>query len=123
VVLDFQDARRGAATYDLASLLCDAYWDWSREAGRALTAPLQQELGWGHEALQEELNLSAIQGCFRALGHFGHHLVQGRKGHCAPAVPRTLRHLKAVFQHMNHQDGVLAVEHMQRLAEARFLKI
>ncbi|MBK6381745.1 MAG: phosphotransferase [Chitinophagaceae bacterium] len=39
VAIDFQDARRGAATYDLASLRYDAYWDWSKEAGRALSPP------------------------------------------------------------------------------------
>jgi hypothetical protein len=37
-------------------------------------------------------------------------------------VPRTLRHLKGHFQRMNHQDGVLACEHMLRLAEERLLK-
>jgi hypothetical protein len=122
VVLDFQDARRGAATYDLASLLYDAYWDWSKEAGRALLAPVQQELGWSHEALLEELNLSALQRNFKALGTFGHQLVHRKKAHFASAVPRTLRHVKGHFQRMNHQDGVLATEHMLRLAEEWLLK-
>jgi hypothetical protein len=122
VAIDFQDARRGAATYDLASLLYDAYWDWSKEAGRALMGPLQAELGWSHEALLEELNLSALQRSLKALGTFGHQLVHRRKAHFAPAVPRTLRHLRSHFQRMNHQDGVLASEHMLRLAEDRLLK-
>jgi aminoglycoside/choline kinase family phosphotransferase len=122
VAIDFQDARRGAATYDLASLRFDAYWDWSREAARALLGPLQQELGWSHEALLEELNLSAVQRNLKALGTFGHQLVHRRKAHFAPAVPRTLRHLRGHFQRMNHQDGVLAAEHMLRLAEERLLK-
>ncbi|BDU70747.1 phosphotransferase [Geothrix oryzae] len=122
VVIDFQDARRGAATYDLASILYDGYWDWSREAGRLLVGPLQNELGWNHEALLEELNLSALQRNLKALGTFGHQLVHRRKAHFAPAVPRTLRHLRSHFQRMNHQDGVLACEHMLRLAEERLLK-
>ena len=122
VVIDFQDARRGAATYDLASILYDGYWDWSREAGRALAGPLQQELGWNHEALLEELNLSALQRNLKALGTFGHQLVHRRKACFAPAIPRTLRHLKGHFQRMNHQDGVLASEHLLRLAEERLLK-
>jgi aminoglycoside/choline kinase family phosphotransferase len=122
VVIDFQDARRGAATYDLASLRFDAYWDWSREAARVLIEPLQHELGWNHEALLEELTLSALQRNFKALGTFGHQLVHRKKAHFAPAVPRTLRHLKGHFQRMNHQDGVLATEHMLRLAEDRLLK-
>jgi len=122
VAIDFQDARRGAATYDLASLLYDAYWDWSKEAGRALAGPLQEELGWSHEALLEELNLSALQRNPKALGTFGHQLVHRKKAHFASAVPRTLRHLKGHFQRMNHQDGVLAAEHMLRLAEEWLLK-
>ena len=122
VAIDFQDARRGAATYDLASLRYDAYWAWSKEAGRALIAPLQAELGWSHEALLEELNLSALQRSLKALGTFGHQLVHRKKAHFAPAVPRTLRHLRGHFQRMNHQDGVLASEHLLRLAEERLLK-
>lgn len=122
VVIDFQDARRGAATYDLASLLYDAYWDWSREAGRAIVAPLQEELGWNQEALMEELNLSALQRNLKALGTFGHQLVHRRKAQFASAVPRTLRHLRGHFQRMHHQDGVLAAEHLLRLAEERLLK-
>ena len=122
VVLDFQDARRGAATYDLASIRFDGYWDWSREAARQLVAPLQDELGWSAEALGEELNLSAIQRNLKALGTFGAQLVHRRKAHFAPAIPRTLRHLRGHFQRMNHQDGVLACEQLLRLAEDRLLK-
>jgi len=122
VAIDFQDARRGAATYDLSSLLYDAYWDWSREAGRALVSPLQNELGWSHEALAEELTLSALQRNLKALGTFGHQLVHRHKCHFASAIPRTLRHLRGHFQRMNHQDGVLAAEHLLRLAGDRLLK-
>lgn len=122
VAIDFQDARRGAATYDLASLRFDGYWDWSREAGQALTEPLQQELGWSQEALQEELTLSAIQRNLKALGTFGHQLVHRHKAHFAPAIPRTLRHLKGHFQRLNHQEGVLAAEHLLRLTEDRLLR-
>ncbi len=122
VALDFQDARRGAATYDLASIRFDGYWDWSKEAGRQLVAPLQDELGWSAEALGEELNLSGIQRNLKALGTFGHQLVHRHKAHFAPAIPRTLRHLRGHFQRMNHQDGVLACEQLLRLAEDRLLK-
>jgi N-acetylmuramate 1-kinase len=122
VVIDFQDARRGAATYDLASILYDGYWDWSPEAGRALVRPLQQELGWNHEALLEELTLSAIQRNLKILGTYGHQIVHRKKSLFASAIPRTLRHLCEHFQRMNHQDGVLASEHLLRLAEERLLK-
>ena len=122
VAIDFQDARRGAATYDLASLLYDGYWDWSPEGGRAMLEPLQAELGWGHDALQEELTLSAIQRNVKILGTFGHQIVHRRKAQFASAIPRTLRHLRGHFQRLNHQDGVLATEHLLRLVEARLLR-
>lgn len=122
VVLDFQDARRGAATYDLASVLFDGYWDWSPEAGALLTDRMRQELGWSERLLWEELNLSALQRNFKALGTFGHQLLHKKKAYFAPAIPRTLRHILGHFQRMNHGEGVLAVEHWLRLSEKRLLR-
>lgn len=122
VVLDFQDARRGAATYDLASVLFDGYWDWSPEASALLTDQVRQELGWSERLLWEELNLSALQRNFKALGTFGHQLLHKKKAYFAPAIPRTLRHILGHFQRMNHGEGVLAVEHWLRLSEKRLLR-
>jgi hypothetical protein len=122
VVLDFQDARKGAATYDLASILFDGYWDWGPEAQQALVERVRAELGWGERLLWEELNLSALQRNFKALGTFGHQLVHRKKAHFAPAVPRTLRHILGHFLRMNHGEGVLQAEHWLRLAQARLLK-
>ncbi len=119
VIIDFQDARRGAATYDLASILFDAYWDWSREASQHLVQRVQVELGWGESQLWEELNLSGIQRNLKALGTFGHQLVHKRKAKFAPAIPRALHHLRNHFQRMRHQDGVLAVEHLLRISEEK----
>jgi aminoglycoside/choline kinase family phosphotransferase len=123
VTIDFQDARRGAATYDLASVLFDGYWDWSEEAGLLLTGRVAEELGWSLPLLWEELNLSALQRNLKALGTFGHQLVHRRKAHFAPAVPRTLRHVLGHFQRMNHGDGVLAAEHWIRLSRQRLLGV
>jgi hypothetical protein len=119
VVIDFQDARCGAATYDLASILFDAYWDWNPQAGEILVSHVQNELGWSEADLMEELTLSGVQRNLKALGTFGHQLVHRRKAHFAPAIPRALRHLKGHFQRLRHQDGVLAIEHALRLAEER----
>ncbi len=122
VVLDFQDARRGAATYDLGSIRYDGYWDWTAEAAQRLEEPLRDELGWSHADLAGELNLSAIQRNLKALGTFGHQLVHRHKAHFAPAIPRTLRHLRGHFERLNHRDGLLACEHFLRLAEDRLLQ-
>ena len=51
VTLDFQDARKAAATYDLASILFDGYWDWSEEARAILVRSVEEELGWSETLL------------------------------------------------------------------------
>ena len=122
VTLDFQDARRGAATYDLASILFDGYWDWSKEAKDILVQAVQGELGWSETLLWEELNLSAIQRNFKALGTFAYQILNCNKPHFAPAIPRTLRHLLGHFQRTRQGEGVLAVEHWLRLSEKRLMK-
>jgi aminoglycoside/choline kinase family phosphotransferase len=122
VTLDFQDARKGAATYDLASILFDGYWDWSQEARQVMVEGVRAELGWSENLLWEELNLSAIQRNFKALGTFAHQTVHRHKCQFAPAIPRTLRHLLGHFQRTRQGEGVLAVEHWLRLAEKRLLK-
>ncbi len=122
VTMDFQDARKGAATYDLASILFDGYWDWSAEAGELMLNRVREELGWSETLLWEELNLSAIQRNLKALGTFGHQLVHKKRPHFASAIPRTLRHLVQHFQRLKHGEGVLACENWMRLAESRLLK-
>lgn len=122
VTIDFQDARKGAATYDLASILFDGYWDWSHEARQVMFQQVKDVLGWSDTLLWEELNLSALQRNLKALGTFGFQLVHRRKAHFAPAVPRTLRHLHGHFQRLHHGEGVLAAEHWQRLAQDRLLR-
>jgi aminoglycoside/choline kinase family phosphotransferase len=122
ITLDFQDARKGTATYDLASILYDGYWDWSEEAKEVLVSGVREELGWSETLLWEELNLSAIQRNFKALGTFAHQIIHQNKPHFAPAIPRTLRHLLGHFQRTRQGEAVLAVEHWLRLSEKRLLK-
>lgn len=122
VTMDFQDARKAAATYDLASILFDGYWEWSSEAGALLLDRVREELGWSESLLWEELNLSAIQRNLKALGTFGHQLVHRKRAHFAPAIPRTLRHLAEHFQRLKHGEGVNACENWLRTTENRLLK-
>jgi len=120
--LDFQDARKGTATYDLASILFDGYWDWSEEAREVLVNGVREELGWSETLLWEELNLSGIQRNFKTLGTFAHQIIHQGKPHFAPAIPRTLKHLLGHFQRTRQGEAVLAVEHWLRLSEKRLLK-
>ena len=123
VVLDFQDARRGAATYDLASLRYDGYWDWSVEAGHLLTGSVREELGWDDVSLEEELTLSAVQRNLKALGTFGAQLVVKRKTSFAPALLRTLAHMRSHFERLALGEGVLWAEHATRVAETRLAEL
>ncbi len=121
VTLDFQDARRAPACYDLASILFDGYWDWNEEAQSCLVNTVAMELNWSDRLLWEELNLCALQRNFKALGTFGHQIIHRKKAYFAPAIPRTLRHIRSHFHRMNMGEGVLAAEHWLRLAEQRLL--
>lgn len=98
-IIDFQDARMGPDTYDLASLLRDAYVD--------LTAPQVDELIAFFLALKglpraedqaefrRRFDLMALQRNLKALGTFGY-MTTGRNNTVyIQYIPRTLSHVKA----------------------------
>lgn len=93
-VIDFQDARMGPATYDLASLLRDSYVDldptlvdhlidhYGRLAGTATSA-----------AFRRRFDRMAVQRNLKALGTFGHQVTVRGNRRYLEGVPRTLRYL------------------------------
>lgn len=98
-IIDFQDARMGPDTYDLASLLRDAYVD--------LVAPQVDELIAFFLALKglrraddqaefrRRFDLMALQRNLKALGTFGY-MTTGRNNTVyIQYIPRTLSHVKA----------------------------
>ena len=91
-ILDFQDAVRGPVTYDLASLLRDAYVSWDEE----------RELDWA---------LRWWQGA-RDARLFGEHPMGEDFGECWRALEwmGLQRHLKVlgIFCRLKHRDGKLA---------------
>ncbi len=88
-ILDFQDAVRGPVTYDIASLLRDAFHSWDEA----------QELDWA---------VRWWQGA-RAAGIFGEHLFASDFGACWRALEwmGLQRHLKVlgIFCRLKHRDG------------------
>lgn len=84
-VIDFQDAVRGAITYDLVSLLRDCYIDW----------PQSRVEGWAHAYYQRLVESRLVEGVEwpQFLRWFDWMGVQ--------------RHLKAIgiFARLNHRDG------------------
>ena len=102
VIIDFQDARMGPDTYDLASLLRDSYVD--------LTAPRVDELiafflafrGDSDAAAQTEFrrrfDLMALQRNLKALGTFGFQTTTRGNPAYLQYVPRTLALVGAVLR-------------------------
>ena len=95
VVIDFQDALMGPATYDLVSLLRDCYVDLSPELVAAMTERFLEAVPTDRTAgFQRRFDLMSVQRHLKALGTFGHQIaVAGRPGFAA-YVPRTFGYLR-----------------------------
>ena len=96
-MIDFQDARMGPDTYDLASLLRDSYVD--------LTAPQVDELiafflalkgaRGQHDEFRRRFDLMAVQRNLKALGTFGYMTTARNNTVYIQYIPRTLAYVKA----------------------------
>jgi aminoglycoside/choline kinase family phosphotransferase len=94
--IDFQDARMGPATYDLASLLRDSYVELDEDfvAGRAEEFRQRAVPGETRDTFLRRLELMSIQRNLKALGTFGYMgSVRGSRVYL-PYIPRTLDHLR-----------------------------
>lgn len=90
--IDFQDARMGPATYDLASLLRDSYVELDEEfiAERAEEFRQRAIPGEGRDTFQRRFELMSVQRNLKALGTFGYmSTVRGSRVYL-PYIPRTL---------------------------------
>jgi aminoglycoside/choline kinase family phosphotransferase len=90
--IDFQDARMGPATYDLASLLRDSYVDLPEEMVEELAEEFRQRAvpGESRDTFRRRLELMSIQRNLKALGTFGYQAaVKGNRVYL-PYIPRTL---------------------------------
>jgi aminoglycoside/choline kinase family phosphotransferase len=94
VVIDFQDARMGPDTYDLASLLRDSYVDLSdRERDdlvRSFLALKPAEPG----EFRRRFDLMSLQRNLKALGTFGYQTTTRQNDVYLQYVPRTLAHAR-----------------------------
>jgi aminoglycoside/choline kinase family phosphotransferase len=109
-VIDFQDARMGPDTYDLASLLRDSYTDFTDEAVSDLTAYFLALKGGSVAGADDaagaayvrdfprRFDLMALQRNLKALGTFGYQTVIRRNPVYSQYMPRTLRYARAVMQ-------------------------
>ena len=95
-MVDVQDARWGPDTYDLASLLRDAYVELDEGVvGRMIerfrvALPADEEA----EALRARFDLVAVERMIKALGTFGYQAVVRQNPRYLEGVPRTLERLR-----------------------------
>jgi aminoglycoside/choline kinase family phosphotransferase len=97
-IIDFQDARMGPDTYDLASLLRDSYVDLPDQtvneliayflALKGTTDPIQETV------FRERFDLMALQRNLKALGTFGYQTTARRNPVYIQYIPRTLRYVR-----------------------------
>lgn len=93
--IDFQDARLGPATYDLASLLRDSYVDLEEDFVAEKLEDFRQQAAPGdaRERFERRFELTCVQRNLKALGTFGFMAtVRGNEVYL-PYVPRTLGHV------------------------------
>jgi N-acetylmuramate 1-kinase len=94
--IDFQDARMGPSTYDLASLLRDSYVELPEEMVDDLAEEFRQRAvpGDSRDTFRRRLELMSIQRNLKALGTFGYQAAVKNNRVYLPYIPRTLAHAR-----------------------------
>ena len=94
--IDFQDARMGPATYDLASLLRDAYVDVPEDLREELEERFRQKAAPDEprEVFRRRFDLMCVQRNLKALGTFGYMATVRQNPVYLPYIPRTLAHAR-----------------------------
>jgi len=97
-IIDFQDARMGPDTYDLASLLRDSYVDFSETQVDELIAFFLARRGApeaGARDFRRRFDLMAVQRNLKALGTFGFQTTSRGNTVYIQYIPRTLNYVRA----------------------------
>jgi aminoglycoside/choline kinase family phosphotransferase len=97
-IIDFQDARMGPDTYDLASLLRDSYVDLNPQQVDGLIAFFLAHKGGNPPPAGEfrrRFDLMALQRNLKALGTFGYMTTSRNNTVYIQYIPRTLAYVKA----------------------------
>ena len=91
-IIDFQDARLGPDTYDLASLLRDSYVDLSEQQVDEMVAFFLADRGTGfdREGYRRRFDLMSLQRNLKALGTFGFQTTGRANPVYIQFIPRTL---------------------------------
>ena len=94
--IDYQDARMGPATYDLASLLRDSYVSLDEDFIQDRAEEFRQKGAPDEtrETFQQRFELMSIQRNLKALGTFGYMAIVRHNPVYLPYIPGTLAHVK-----------------------------
>jgi aminoglycoside/choline kinase family phosphotransferase len=99
-IIDFQDARMGPDTYDLASLLRDSYIDHSDARvdefirGYLALAGPSQATADAFAEYRRRFDLMSVQRNLKALGTFGHQTTSRNNPVYIQYIPRTLNYVR-----------------------------
>ena len=97
-VIDFQDARMGPDTYDLASLLRDAYVELEAAEVDGLLTHYRTVAGVRDGgALRRRFVRTTVQRALKALGTFGFQITVRGNSRYRDALPRTLSYARAAI--------------------------
>jgi len=119
-IIDFQDARMGPDTYDLASLLRDSYVDFNDQQVDALIAFFLAQRAAPEEEdrdFHRRFDLMALQRNLKALGTFGFQTTSRGNTVYLQYIPRTLSYVRghlAQFERFGRLRELLA-EHLDEL--------
>ena len=94
-IIDFQDARVGAITYDLVSLLKDCYIEWNKEEVEKLALYYRDSvnLDVDDETFVKWFDFMGLQRHIKVLGIFARlHLRDGKDGYLKD-IPLTLKYI------------------------------
>lgn len=107
-MVDIQDARWGPDSYDLASLLYDAYADIDPGWFEVLIGAFMDALEDAPEpaAFRRRLDLVAAQRMIKALGTFGFQQTSRGSTRYLPAADRTRRRLRALLPTLERPRGL-----------------
>lgn len=98
-LIDLQDARWGPDTYDLVSLLFDAYSDLADGWIEPLILRYLETAGVHDDTLvRQRIHVVGAQRMIKALGTFGYQIEVARKTRYVDAIPRTLGRLDQLLK-------------------------
>ncbi len=111
VVIDFQDAREGALTYDLVSLLRDAYVKLDRRELRRLILLFRDLKGLDvdDETFMRWFDFTGLQRHIKILGIFSRLALRDGKKNYLQDIPLTLKYILEAGQKYPELDGLIAL--------------